>query len=48
MKKKIIQLSIKLDSDEQKRKLQILANKNTDGNISALIKMLADGKEIKK
>jgi len=48
MKKEIHQLNIKLDSNSQKKRLQDLANRNTDGNISALIKMLADGKEIKK
>ena len=44
---KLSRIEIKLTSG-QKRSIQDLANKNTDGNISALIKMLADGKEIKK
>ena len=39
---KIVQLNVKL-SKGQKRKLQDLANKNTDGDITALIKMLANG-----
>ena len=33
---------------EHKGKLQLLANKNSNGNISELLRMLADGKEIKK
>jgi len=32
---------------EYKEKLQFLANKNSNGNISELLRMLADGKDIK-
>ena len=32
---------------EYKEKLQLLANKNSNGNISELLRMLADGKDIK-
>ena len=32
---------------EYKKKLQLLANKNSNGNISELLRMLADGKNIK-
>ena len=41
-----VQVNIKLNDLQQKERLQLLANKNTNGNISALIKLLADGKEI--
>ena len=44
---KMVQMNIKV-SEKQKRKLQDLANLNTDGDLTALIKMLADGKEIKR
>ena len=32
---------------KHKEKLQLLANKNSNGNISELLRMLADGKAIK-
>lgn len=32
---------------EYKERLQLLANKNSNGNISELLRMLADGKDIK-
>lgn len=34
-------------TQEDKDRLQIIANKNTDGNITKLIKLFANGKEIK-
>ena len=43
-----VQVNINLNDLAQKERLQQLANRNTNGNISALIKLLADGKEIKQ
>ena len=39
-------LEVKL-TEKQKERLQAKANKNSNGNLSELVRMLADGKEIK-
>lgn len=39
---KIVQINVKVTA-QQKRRLQDLANINSDGDVTALIKMLADG-----
>ncbi len=39
---KIVQINVKVTA-QQKRKLQDLANVNSDGDVTALIKMLANG-----
>jgi len=39
---KIVQINVKV-TVQQKRKLQDLANVNSDGDVTALIKMLAEG-----
>jgi hypothetical protein len=43
---KAVQVNVKL-TFQQKRKLQNLANKNSDGDVTALIKMLINGSDIK-
>ena len=43
----LIQLNVKVKIS-QKAELQVLANNNSNGNITELIGMFADGKEIKR
>ena len=44
---KKVAVNIKI-SVKEKRKLQDLANINTDGDVTALIKLLANGMDIRK
>ncbi len=47
MKAKTSQINVHITAEE-KRKLQDLANLNTDGNIRALIKMFIHGEVVKR